>query len=356
MCSNQTVSVLATIAVVLTLSAGESVADDDGTEFFVFEGETHEIASNYTNPYSGLSLPISGTFLQNNSLYFGTDCFTFLFMTNLADALFIENELGELVISSIEEIVAGDGDDLILLASTTHVLGDTLYRVGEGNDIVWANAGNDTLEGSGGDDILDGGPGDDYIDGDTGNNWLSGGAGNDYIRTSSGGINHIFGGAGNDQIFGPTGTHSLYFTDNDGIDAVLATETASVEIVFADHIRPIDVIVCPTLSDLWDSILFEGFSITFRNGDGLIFVVADSLASGELEEYDLRFGGGEVLDIETFPSPSDLDANGAVNVDDIDLFVTGFIGGDLGVDYDNNGLLNVDDIDAFVQAFLAGCP
>ncbi|MEQ8769717.1 MAG: hypothetical protein RIB60_04320 [Phycisphaerales bacterium] len=53
--------------------------------------------------------------------------------------------------------------------------------------------------------------------------------------------------------------------------------------------------------------------------------------------------------------PCDLDANGALNVDDIDTLVTSFLAGDLAVDLDGNGLLNVDDIDAFVACFLAGC-
>ncbi|GJM18190.1 MAG: hypothetical protein DHS20C14_04030 [Phycisphaeraceae bacterium] len=54
--------------------------------------------------------------------------------------------------------------------------------------------------------------------------------------------------------------------------------------------------------------------------------------------------------------PADLDGNGMLNVDDIDIFVTGFLGGDLGIaDFDGNGALNVDDIDAFVLGFLEGC-
>lgn len=54
-------------------------------------------------------------------------------------------------------------------------------------------------------------------------------------------------------------------------------------------------------------------------------------------------------------NPADLDANGVLNFDDIDAFITGFLGGDLVADLDGNGTLNFDDIDAFVNAFLAGC-
>ncbi len=53
---------------------------------------------------------------------------------------------------------------------------------------------------------------------------------------------------------------------------------------------------------------------------------------------------------------ADIDDSGLVNLDDIDAFVVGFLGGDLLADLDANGILNFDDIDAFVASFLAGCP
>ncbi|MEQ8768961.1 MAG: hypothetical protein RIB60_00475 [Phycisphaerales bacterium] len=54
---------------------------------------------------------------------------------------------------------------------------------------------------------------------------------------------------------------------------------------------------------------------------------------------------------------ADCDGNGALNVDDVDCWVAGFLAGDLGVaDCDGNGSLNVDDVDCFVASFLGGCP
>ena len=53
---------------------------------------------------------------------------------------------------------------------------------------------------------------------------------------------------------------------------------------------------------------------------------------------------------------ADLTDDGVLNFDDIDVFVAGFLGGDLVADLDSNGVLNFDDIDAFVDSFLAGCP
>ncbi len=54
--------------------------------------------------------------------------------------------------------------------------------------------------------------------------------------------------------------------------------------------------------------------------------------------------------------PADMDGNGTLNVDDIDLFVGAFLASDLAADCDGSGTLNVDDIDCFVASFLAGCP
>ncbi|GJM18251.1 MAG: hypothetical protein DHS20C14_04640 [Phycisphaeraceae bacterium] len=54
---------------------------------------------------------------------------------------------------------------------------------------------------------------------------------------------------------------------------------------------------------------------------------------------------------------ADCDANGVLNVDDIDCFVAAFLGSDLVAgDCDGNGVLNVDDVDCFVASFIAGCP
>ncbi len=55
--------------------------------------------------------------------------------------------------------------------------------------------------------------------------------------------------------------------------------------------------------------------------------------------------------------PADYDANGVLNFDDIDAFVTGFLSADLYIaDCDGNGVMNFDDIDCFIAAFLGGCP
>ena len=53
--------------------------------------------------------------------------------------------------------------------------------------------------------------------------------------------------------------------------------------------------------------------------------------------------------------PADLNADGRVNVDDLEAFVNAFLAADPLADLDGNSAINVDDLEAFVQSFLAGC-
>ncbi len=70
---------------------------------------------------------------------------------------------------------------------------------------------------------------------------------------------------------------------------------------------------------------------------------------------DLRITDFEC--VATACSFADCDANGTINIDDIDCFVAAFLAADLtNADCDANGTINIDDIDCFVTAFLAGCP
>ncbi|MEZ6318478.1 MAG: GC-type dockerin domain-anchored protein [Phycisphaerales bacterium] len=53
---------------------------------------------------------------------------------------------------------------------------------------------------------------------------------------------------------------------------------------------------------------------------------------------------------------ADIDHNGVLNLDDINLFADAFIKGELIADVDGNGVLNLDDVNVFAQVFIAGCP
>ena len=52
----------------------------------------------------------------------------------------------------------------------------------------------------------------------------------------------------------------------------------------------------------------------------------------------------------------DTDANGMLNLDDIDAFVAGFLAQAAAGDCNADGAWNLDDIDCFASCFLAGCP
>ncbi len=83
--------------------------------------------------------------------------------------------------------------------------------------------------------------------------------------------------------------------------------------------------------------------------------VAGDLGSGSIVEAGVD---DVTLEFRGCPTPTnfaDCDGNGSLNVDDVDCFVAGFLGGDLeSADCDGNGALNVDDVDCFVAAFLGG--
>ncbi|MEZ6317773.1 MAG: EF-hand domain-containing protein [Phycisphaerales bacterium] len=53
---------------------------------------------------------------------------------------------------------------------------------------------------------------------------------------------------------------------------------------------------------------------------------------------------------------ADLDNNGSLNLDDVNIFSISFGSGNLTADLDGNGVLNLDDVNTFALAFVAGCP
>ncbi len=70
------------------------------------------------------------------------------------------------------------------------------------------------------------------------------------------------------------------------------------------------------------------------------------------EEYQVLLYIGNTTPAPTGPF-CDCNGDGTINIDDIDCFVAGFLGGDLGTaDCDDNGVINIDDIDCFVACFL----
>ena len=108
------------------------------------------------------------------------------------DALFVEDiytSFGKDAarISQIDEIRAGNGDDIIDMTSQRFdYVGDGIKIYGGlGNDTIWANNGSNTLFGDAGNDRIVGGCDDDFIIGGIGNDSMHGGGGEDIFCFSN---------------------------------------------------------------------------------------------------------------------------------------------------------------------------
>ena len=128
-------------------------------------------------------------------------------------------------ISGVENVFAGDGNDIIVGSSDDNVLdgddGDDLIVADAGNDTLRGGPNNDQLFGAGGSDELFGQADDDTLNGGGGSDMLDGGNGNDTLQAS----------AGDDSIFGGSGidTYDLSFTSADatvglGLQNAFSTE------------------------------------------------------------------------------------------------------------------------------------
>ncbi len=153
-------------------------------------GVETNISAVFINPYDGTSLSVDGVYYLNVDPVVGSDPFFNLLGGNPFDQFWrIEDDEGNLLIDNFQLYIPSTGNDILLLASTTHVLGDLQILLSPGNDIVWSNAGDDLIEGNEGDDILHGGPGNDFINGGIGADVIIGGSGNDtadYSDSSAG--------------------------------------------------------------------------------------------------------------------------------------------------------------------------
>lgn len=168
----------------------------------VIVGTLTTINSSFVNPYTGEILNVSGDYYINDTLVSGGAGTDDIALGLVFDQLWrLEDELGNLLIENIEVFLPAPGNDILLLASTTHILGDLTIQASEGDDIIWSNAGNDLIEGGLGNDWLDGGLGNDTINGGEDDDTLAGGAGDDtYIYNVGDGSDIISEVSGNDKI------------------------------------------------------------------------------------------------------------------------------------------------------------
>ena len=170
-----------------TCSGPDWVGAVTGTAM-TFVGTQQQVNTTLVNPYSGAAVAVSSQFNINTSSYEGVGLNDTLFGTNQGDYLLIQDPIGTQRLCGVENVLALNSFDAMILADEFIVLGDMVIEGGNAGDIIWANVGNDTVRGNNGVDLLDGGPGDDIIEG---------GLGNDVITLWPGsGFDSIDGGIG----------------------------------------------------------------------------------------------------------------------------------------------------------------
>lgn len=106
---------------------------------------------------------------RSYDLFVGGAGYDQLLLTDGDDALFLDDIYSPLPASDamkprvdgVEEVLGGNGNDLIDFSSNRWSYGDVRIAGENGDDILVGNAGNDILWGGDGDDILDGGAGND---------------------------------------------------------------------------------------------------------------------------------------------------------------------------------------------------
>ncbi|MCR4573505.1 MAG: AIDA repeat-containing protein [Lentisphaeria bacterium] len=159
---------------------------------------------------------------QITDIFAGSDDASILLLTDdeNGDALFIDDIYSafpegldaQARIANIDEIRAGDGNDIVDLTSQRfdYVGGGMTVKGGLGDDVIWANSGNNTLFGDAGNDRIVGAGGNDVIVGGSGDDSLHGGGGEDIFA---------FGGDwGNDSVEQlANGMVTLWF-DNGSLD------------------------------------------------------------------------------------------------------------------------------------------
>lgn len=200
--------------------------------FFVFNGALSPLSVTLVNPYSGDIVVVDDEYNQTLSSYFGTVDSDTLVFTVSNTALFIEDTSGNQQFADIEIVAASNGNDIIFLASNTHVLGNMQLFGSNGNDIIWANAGNDIIMGNAGADILDGGPGHDNINGGLGDDIVKGGAGDDVLDGAEDN-DTLVGGTGSDTYLASAGTDTITEDDTTEINVVrIPAGVAFADLVF----------------------------------------------------------------------------------------------------------------------------
>lgn len=310
---------------------------NNDTLFFV--GTLGQFNQTLVNPYSGYTITVDEEKYIGTSSYDGLGGTDTILMSSIGDVLIAFGEDG-VVLKNVERIAAGNGGDIVSIASSSTDYGSIIIQGGLGSDIIWSNIGNDSLDGGGGSDLMDGGPGDDLLKGgdspanipDSDDDELYGGWGND----------RLYGQKGNDVLYG--GNNSMYiiyqkqFADSQIIPQ-LKESVHITEVNPPEEPDPALGIVTGNLSVNFDAtatITFRDGFAGYRNSLGA-YAIADD---GSIISTQIYWGNVKTAGIDT---PHIVDLPTGVDGGNFGFFIIadgfGVNGGYAGLDITGDGVL-----------------
>lgn len=205
-------------------------------------------------------------------------------------------QIGRDKLVSIENIVAGDFDDLVIGNELNNDIaaegGDDVLIDGWGRDqldggvgcdVIHAFEGGDTVIGGAGDDTIYGGRGDDIIQGGSGDDLLYG----DTFVFAARGSDRIIAGSGNDRMQGGYGSDTFVFYAGD----VGQNRIERIESGAADFQVGIDIIELSDFSDslsqhnILDHIQDTATGAEFVYGDMSVVITGVSLAELAMTDF-----------------------------------------------------------------------
>ncbi|MFS8182217.1 M10 family metallopeptidase C-terminal domain-containing protein [Pseudovibrio denitrificans] len=194
------------------------------------------------------------------------------------------------VISGIENISGGDGDD--------HLTGNDLrneFHGGNGDDVLIGAGGNDYLQGGDGNDTLLGGLGNDNLIGGAGDDIVNGGDGSDLITL----------GSGTDIIDGGDGRDTLRYDGSESITVNLSRTDFQSTGIGQLKVSNVEVVEGGSGDDV---LIGDEVANTLRGGSG-----ADTLQGGGGRDY-IVLGNDDAVDRVVYTSVSDVTLEGAAEL------------------------------------------
>ncbi len=150
-------------------------------------GTLESVSVTLVNPYSGDELTVVGDYYTNDTV---VDCGPgsdgILVLSGNDQFVQLEDSSGTLLYLGLGNYFAGGGDDILILASSLHDLGDINIDLGNDDNICWGNVGNESIVSYDGNDRLHGGPGNDVIEAGDGADSLWGSLGDDTLDGEDG--------------------------------------------------------------------------------------------------------------------------------------------------------------------------